>query len=342
MERHYFAGGNTMDGFTDLYSSVIDRKACKRLYIIKGGSGVGKSTLIKRVAKELKGHVSCIEFFHCSADINSLDGVAFPELNIALVDGTAPHVVEPVFVKASDVNVDLSKYIDGRKLEGKKAELVSIIENKKLCYSRAYTLVKSMGYLYKDAYEAISDDLNVNGIVDELSDKVLTHGKGKVRRLFAGAYTAFGEVYLDENLDKIKVVRLNGNKCISARILSLLFTKLKDGNHDLAVFCSPISTDYIYGLEVDGKVLFTVNDRIVSKEMQEYDVDEKFTLSVDVKSYTDTLNTHIASLLSTVSDCLTKAKSYHDKLESVYKPCVDFKKIDKETDKLISEIKSLI
>ena len=36
-----------------------------------------------------------VEFMHCSSDNNSLDGVVIPAINVALLDGTAPHVVDP-------------------------------------------------------------------------------------------------------------------------------------------------------------------------------------------------------------------------------------------------------
>lgn len=345
MERHYFAGGNTRDGFVDLYKYVIDRKTCKKLFIIKGGSGVGKSTMLKKVAAVVSPHVKTTEFFHCSADINSLDGVAFQELGVALVDGTAPHVVEPVYVKASDITVDLSVYLNAKKLCDKKAELISVMDTKALHYNHAYELIKSMGNIYKSIYECIGNDIKshtLSVLSDELKDKVLTKGNGRVRKLFSGAYTSLGEVYLEDNADKIKVVHLLGSAYCVAHVLSDLYKKLSDGSHDLTLFYSPISTDYLYGLEVDNKVLFTLNDKVKSKDYTECDLGERLAISDTARAYVDTLETHLNDIKNSACDCLKSAKLCHDKIEAIYKPAVDFKKVDKETDKLISEIKTLI
>lgn len=42
---NYFAGGNTAKGFYSLYDSNL--KGLERLFILKGGPGSGKSTIMK-------------------------------------------------------------------------------------------------------------------------------------------------------------------------------------------------------------------------------------------------------------------------------------------------------
>ena len=345
MERHYFAGGNTRDGFVDLYKYVIDRKACNKFFIIKGGSGVGKSTMLKKFAAAVGSYLKTVEFFHCSADIDSLDGVAFRELGVALVDGTAPHVVEPVYVKAGDKAVDLAVYLNAEKLCDKKAELISIMDEKAAHYKHAYELIKSMGSIYQSIYECIGNDIDaraLSNVSDELKDRVSSKGRGKRRALFAGAYTSLGEVYLEEKADKLKVVRLSGNVYVAAHVLSELYKKLSDGLHDLTLFYSPISTDYLYGLEVDNKILFTINDKIKSKDCVEFDSGARLKLSGNARTYADTLGAHLDAVENSACDCLKSAKLCHDKIEAIYKPAVDFNKVDKETDEIISEIKTLI
>ena len=90
MNSSYFLGANSKDGFYSLYHELIDLKQANRLYIIKGGSGSGKSTFMKSLANRLKDK-SRIEYIHCSADPDSLDAVVLCDLGCAIVDGTAPH-----------------------------------------------------------------------------------------------------------------------------------------------------------------------------------------------------------------------------------------------------------
>ena len=58
---HFLAGGNTAQGFTSCFDSILPKEQQKRMYYIKGGPGVGKSTLMKRGesggGKELRGGV---------------------------------------------------------------------------------------------------------------------------------------------------------------------------------------------------------------------------------------------------------------------------------------------
>ena len=43
------------------------------------------------------GGRSDTEYILCSGDPDSLDALLLPQLGVALVDGTAPHVVEPKY-----------------------------------------------------------------------------------------------------------------------------------------------------------------------------------------------------------------------------------------------------
>ena len=47
----YFLGGNTPGGFYSLYHQLSDPARMRALYIVKGGPGSGKSTLMRRVER---------------------------------------------------------------------------------------------------------------------------------------------------------------------------------------------------------------------------------------------------------------------------------------------------
>ena len=93
MIRHMFPGGNSSRGFFSYYSYILPQEEARRIFIIKGGPGVGKSTFMKKAGQELVERGYDVEFMHCSSDNNSLDGMVVPKLGIAMIDGTAPHVV---------------------------------------------------------------------------------------------------------------------------------------------------------------------------------------------------------------------------------------------------------
>lgn len=87
--KNVFLGGNTSQGFYSFYDYLAPINA-KKIYVIKGGPGVGKSSIMKSIGKEVAKKNIPIEFCWCSSDNNSLDGIYIPSLKVAMVDGTAP------------------------------------------------------------------------------------------------------------------------------------------------------------------------------------------------------------------------------------------------------------
>lgn len=88
---HFFLGANTPQGFVSRFDQLADPKEGWREFVIKGGPGTGKSTLMRKIAEELQPRVEHMELIHCSSDADSLDGVIFHDLKAAIADGTPPH-----------------------------------------------------------------------------------------------------------------------------------------------------------------------------------------------------------------------------------------------------------
>jgi hypothetical protein len=86
-----FPGANTGRGFWSFFDYLIPEDA-ERIFVIKGGPGVGKSTFMRRIAEKITDLGFDVEYHCCAADPNSLDGVVIPAFNIGLLDGTAPQV----------------------------------------------------------------------------------------------------------------------------------------------------------------------------------------------------------------------------------------------------------
>ena len=91
----FFLGANSPAGFYSLYDQLIDRSRAEDYFLLKGGPGCGKSTLMRRVAARVEESGRAVEYILCSGDPDSLDAIVVPELGAAIVDATAPHVVEP-------------------------------------------------------------------------------------------------------------------------------------------------------------------------------------------------------------------------------------------------------
>ena len=89
----YFLGANSPSGFYSLYHELLPAEQARSIYILKGGPGCGKSTLMRRVAALAEEAGETVEYILCSGDPDSLDAIVLPQKQIALVDGTAPQGV---------------------------------------------------------------------------------------------------------------------------------------------------------------------------------------------------------------------------------------------------------
>ena len=127
MER-YFLGSNTHSGFAGFYDGVTDN--INRVYLLKGGAGTGKSSLMKKVLKRGVELGYCCESWHCSGDPNSLDGVYIKDIDVAVIDATSPHAVEPKIPAVKDDIVNLLEYVDKDKLY-KHREAIENCQNAK-------------------------------------------------------------------------------------------------------------------------------------------------------------------------------------------------------------------
>ena len=90
--KKVFPGGNTSKGFYSFYDQIIPEDA-ERIFVIKGGPGVGKSSFMRTIGEQLMNEGYDAEFHYCSSDNRSLDGLVIKKANVALIDGTAPQRV---------------------------------------------------------------------------------------------------------------------------------------------------------------------------------------------------------------------------------------------------------
>jgi len=141
----FFLGANTPVGFYSLYETQLRRY--RKLYILKGGPGCGKSTFIKAVIEALSVRGEDFEPISCSSDPDSLDGAVFPALDAAIVDGTAPHVFEPKYALSGQYYIDMSRFADLDSISVNRQEIERLTDGYKVHYANAYSLLKSVGAL---------------------------------------------------------------------------------------------------------------------------------------------------------------------------------------------------
>lgn len=196
---HFFPGANTPQGYYPRYDQIAPADA-NRIYILKGGPGTGKSTFMRRTADDLLSRGFPVEMHHCSADNESLDAIYIPAAGVAILDGTAPHVVDPRFPGALDEIINLGAFWNDAALRTPhaRAEIVRLTQACSFRFRRAHAARKSAVACLEE-WKAFGVDCLDTAAVDRCAEQLraellpnLSETKGAVRRLFASAITYDG------------------------------------------------------------------------------------------------------------------------------------------------------
>ena len=142
-EKKYFASGNSEKGFVSYYNEIYG--GLNMVYIIKGGSGTGKSSFIRTIADAGEARGYSVEYFYCSSDPLSLDGIIIEELKTAVIDGTSPHNYDPKYPGVKDVILNFGDHWDSTKLKDKGQDICSLIDRKSVLYNNVYNYLAAAG-----------------------------------------------------------------------------------------------------------------------------------------------------------------------------------------------------
>ncbi len=180
----FFLGATTPAGFKG-YFEPLRREPGMQMLLIKSGPGCGKSTLMKHLAQAAEQQGQRIEKIHCASDPDSLDGVIFLDQKRAIIDATAPHVVEPDAPGADELVVSLYHTIDAGKLASHRDEVKALFARNAALRGRAARYIASAGSLMLDSRRAEACSANfekVRRYVKRLCTRLLPRTEESVAR----------------------------------------------------------------------------------------------------------------------------------------------------------------
>ncbi len=350
-DRHLFFGGNTPDGFYSYYDNVLNSRKDNRLIILKGGPGVGKSSFVKAIAKVFKQKGHAIEYLHCSGDGDSLDGICIPKIQVAIIDGTAPHMIDPKIPGAFDEIINLGRYLDQERLIPYRQEIQKANQEKARCYKSAYRCLKAAQIMDSDsrmAYEDCLDRKALREITNHVIRRTLPAEQarvGNVRKLFASAITPEGAVsYIDTLIKGTSVIALKGEAAVSSQILGKLCQEAILSGYDAEACYCPMYPD-----QIEHLILPELGTSIVSLHQQHpfaaeaaVDVDVDQALNRDaLAGYLPIIAQNAAlseQLLERAYERIKRAKESHKKIEQYYISAMDFDGVGLEREALLQRI----
>ena len=158
--RERFFGAISAEGATNFVEDIIDSK--KTRYFIKGRPGTSKSTMLKKLAKASQEKGIDVDLYYCASDINSVDMLVFPELDMCIFDSTAPHEFFPS--RSDDIVIDMYASLLPENFDEDNDELLEKIQsNYKLSVSKGVSvlkdIVKSLDDLESEYISTVDFDL---------------------------------------------------------------------------------------------------------------------------------------------------------------------------------------
>lgn len=328
----HFAAVNSGYGFLSFYGEVFGNGRITRRYIIKGGPGTGKSSFMKRVAERAEEKGRIVEYYRCSSDPDSLDGIVI-DGNTAFLDGTAPHVYEPNIPGAADEIINLGEFWDSDRLYSRYNEIASLSALKTNAYTRAYKF--------------LSAAMNVEEINRSLASPALLRGKmrsavGRLLRAvpdgdgfereygFVNAIGMKGLAHLDTyEREAKKLYVLYDSYGFAADMLSEIVEAAQLKRLRIKASYSPLTPELPDAVLLKDSGIAFVTDESCDSPFR-----------INVKRFVDSdmideikgeyrMNRRLRDALtdSAVGE-LKRAGEYHFKLEEIYVSCMDFRAED--------------
>ena len=356
--RHMFPAGNTPLGFYSYYSHVIDENIANKIFILKGAPGTGKSSIMKNIAYEMLSKGYHVEFMHCPSDNDSLDGVVIPNLLVAIIDGTPPHITDPIYPGVVDEIVDLGQFLDLDGVMQYKDKIILASQREKTCFNRAFKYLNAASFLIEDTRNIYKTALNAGAkqmFIQELKDKLFGKRKiskiaGKQRRLFASAFTPKGYVdYLDSLCVNNTIIRLNLSSGMStANIMKSLNDEAIIKGIDIETYYCPMSPQRIEHIVIPelNVSIITANEYHDVKAINDgdcinYSMNEFYSEQIiqENQNQLSFNRLYADTIIQKAVESIALAKSHHNEIEKYYVQNMDFEGLSIQKDILLRTIK---
>ena len=338
----FFLGATTPAGFKG-YFEPLRREPGMQMLLIKSGPGCGKSTLMKHLAQAAEQQGQRIEKIHCASDPDSLDGVIFLDQKRAIIDATAPHVVEPDAPGADELVVSLYHTIDAGKLAPHRDEVKALFARNAALRGRAARYIASAGSLMLDSRRAEACSANfekVRRYVKRLCTRLLprTEGTASEELRLLSAITPKGMVFYRGTVEALAdryVVFRDDYGAVSRLLLELIRAEaLARGYHIITCPCAMHPEDQIDHIFIPALRLAFLTDNLWHPIQLPGVQAVRCTRFVDRENLSGfrarlRFNDRAASeLIDQAVALMAQAKNCHDELETYYRAAVDFDQVN--------------
>ncbi len=352
MSVQYFLGNNSPDGFSSYFDDMLRAADMRRVWILKGGPGCGKSTLMRTVAAQMEQAGHPVERVYCGSDPDSLDAIILPRQRAAVVDGTAPHVVEAQYPGVVEEYLNLGVFRGRAGLVAKRDEIALKMNENKACFERVTGCLQAARMLLDDIRYTVSDPparekiaRRVRGIIA----REIRPGEGlKRRNIYLSGITPQGVVVHWDTVKSLcgRVYEIHDNYGMAHELLSPLLTAAVEAKQEIYACYHPMGpAGRLEHLLLPGLDLAFVT----STDQLPYDGEVFRRIRLDAclnqaalrarRTWLRFLRKTVTALTEDATETLARALACHDEIEGLYRPHIDF---DSVTEKAQSVADALL
>ena len=126
---------------------------------------------MKKIAEK---HSDC-EIIRCSSDPKSLDAVILKNSKTCIVDGTAPHVMDPIYPGVSDEIINLGEYWNKKQLKKSKKDILKFCQENSRFHKTSRKYLAAFGVAFEYNAKIIEENTNyekIDSFCEKFSKKI--------------------------------------------------------------------------------------------------------------------------------------------------------------------------
>lgn len=344
---NFFLGSKTKKGFYSFFEQLQDEKQIERVYLLKGGPGCGKSTLMRQIGTALEQKGKRLVWIPCASDPESLDSVIDLDARTAIVDATAPHTLDPKLPGAVETVLDVGNFWREEDLRNHRAAIIRLNQAISNCHQRAGALVCSGERLLDWNYKMAKRYVDAAAMQKEAQAILSRLEPEQAPRVYKGLLSAVsvGEVKFlnqtfDAMCDRVYTIIDDWGAASDDLMHKLLDGAIAKGLTVIVCYCSIGA-----GERIDH--LIFPKQRVGVSHINDYHaVNHPDTVLVpnwmnpieeEEREPMWEMGDLAMELIDQATQEVLQAKHIHDELEDIYKKAMDFTKVSQLQSKVLEQ-----
>lgn len=342
----YFAAANSAHGFYSCFPDIFSPARLQRIFIVKGGPGTGKSTFMRKAAAAAAGAGESVEYYYCSSDTSSLDGIVLKHSGTAILDGTSPHTTDPAYPGAVEEIINMGDFFNTHELKSHTSEIKELNARCSVCHRRAAHYLHAANEIRTAVRQRLEEALKrekMSAAADRILRRLKDSEIGEENVRFTTAIGTKGIIHFDTAENGAE----NVYKITDKRGAAFFFTdcvKQLTSGWSRMLYPYPLDPSEAEGIGFPGMKTVFVTDRYDDEQTT---ADEAHIVNMDRFLDRETLAAHkqklrfsercFDAMMEGALEGLAEADRHHNALEKIYVSAMDFKAQTQYTEYFIKK-----